>query len=122
MEEVEEDNKDNPQKSQEDLVRGVQCYQKSLAALTGPRGWERTLESCMEVIKLAFVMIKVVRTVEGVQELQLSSSMRLSISSAVKLIEQGQTNVETGQLGQDLRENVDELKSSLSALTERISQ
>jgi len=113
---------DDVKKSQEEIVRGVQCYQKSLAALTGPRGWEKNVEGCKEVISLALTMVTVVRTVEGVQELQLSSSMRLSISSAVKMIEQGQTSVETGLLGQDLRENVVELKSSLSALTERISQ
>jgi len=113
--------KDMP-KSQEDLVRGVQCFQKSLAALTGPRGWERTLETCLEVICLALIMVKVVRSVEGVQELQLASSMRLSISSAIKLIEQGQTSVETGELGQELGEKVQELKGALSMLTERITQ
>jgi len=110
------------QKKQEQLVRGVQCYQKCLAALTGTRGWERTQDTCLEVINLGLVMIEVVRTVEGVQELQLSSSIRLSLSSAVKLVEQGQTIVETGQLGTEVGKVVDHLRIALSSLTERITQ
>ena len=107
---------------QDELVRGVQCYQKSLAAFTGPRGWERTSETCLEVISLALTMVEVVRTVDGVQELQLASSMRLGISSAVKVIEQGQTSVETGLLEEGLGAKVEELKNALSLLTERITQ
>jgi hypothetical protein len=54
--------------------------------------------------------------------LQLASSMRLGISSAVKLIEQGQTSVETGLLEEGLGGKVEELKNALSLLTERITQ
>ena len=71
-----EEEEDDIKKSQEEIVRGVQCYQKSFAALTGPRGWEKVLDTCKEVANLAIVMITMVRTVEGVQELQLSSSIR----------------------------------------------
>ena len=113
---------DSMNNSQEEIVRGVQCYQKSLAAQTGPRGWERREETCLDVISLGLTLVEVVRRVEGVQELQLASSIRLSLSSAVKLVEQGQTSVETGQLGQVVGGKVEQLREALAEITERITQ
>eukprot|EP00092_Neocalanus_flemingeri_P007724 GFUD01008340.1.p1 GENE.GFUD01008340.1~~GFUD01008340.1.p1 ORF type:complete len:833 (+),score=293.69 GFUD01008340.1:93-2591(+) len=110
------------QQTQEETVRGVQCYQKSLAAQIGPRGWERREETCLEVISLGLVLMDVVRKVEGVQELQLASSIRLSLSSAVKMIEQGQTSVESGLMVEVLGEKVEHLREKLAGLTERITQ
>jgi len=107
---------------QEDLVKSVQCYQKCLAAYTGVRGWEKNLETCHEVIDVAMTMMNSVKSVVGVQELQLSSSMRLSISSAVKLVEKGQTNVVNDSLDHEVEKKINELKTALSILTDRITQ
>merc|ERR1719369_602274 len=115
-------NKEEEGKKQEELVRGVQCYQKCLAAHTGPRGWEKREEICLEVIRLGLGLVEVVRKVEGVEELQLASSIRLSLASAVKLIDKGQTSVESGELREDMREQVELLKNALVCLTERITQ
>ena len=56
----------------------------------------------------------------GAQNLQMSSSIRMSLSSAVKLIHQGQTNIQTGELKETLREKLQTLSSDLAILTDRI--
>ena len=105
---------------QAETVRGVQCYQKGLAAITSVKGWERGEEKCEEVISLSGRMMEAVGRVEGVQQLQLSSSIRLSVASASKLIQQGQTNVSTGEMSGSIQSRLDPLLSSLAALTDRI--
>merc|ERR550517_1054767 len=107
---------------QSQIVRGVQCYQRSLAAITSVKGWERTEEKCVEVVSLSGNMMEAVTRVEGVQQLQLSSSIRLSVSSATKLIQQGQTNVSTGEMAGDIQAQLQPLMSSLAALTDRIAK
>jgi len=113
---------DDLEYNQEQLVRGVQCYQRGFAALTGIRGWERSNDSCIQVIKLAITMVDVVMTVKGVQELQLAASMRLSIASALKLIEKGQMGVESGNFSEEMGAEVGKMRESLNALTDRITQ
>ena len=105
---------------QSEVVRGVQCYQRSLAAITSVKGWERTEEKCVEVVSLSGDMMEAVSRVEGVQQLQLSSSIRLSVSSASKLIQQGQTNVKTGEITENIQTLLQPLLSSLASLTDRI--
>merc|ERR1719450_932986 len=83
---------------QTDMVRSVQAYQKSLAAVTSSRGWERLEETCVQVMDLSLTLMEAVTRVTGVQHLQMSSSIRMSVSSASQLIHQGQTNVQTGQV------------------------
>ena len=56
----------------------------------------------------------------GAQNLQMSSSIRMSLSSAVKLIQQGQTNIQTGEVKETLREKLLTLSSDLAILTDRI--
>ena len=65
-------------------------------------------------------LLEAVGRVEGVQQLQLSSSIRLSVASASKLIQQGQTNVTTGEMSGSIQSRLDPLLSSLAALTDRI--
>jgi len=105
---------------QSEVVRGVQCYQRSLAAITSVKGWERTEETCVEVIGLTGNMMEAVTRVEGVQQLQLSSSIRLSVSSASKLIQQGQTNVKTGEMTENIQTLLQPVLASLASLTDRI--
>ena len=107
---------------QTEIVRRVQCYQKSLACLTGNRGWERMEEDCLQVIDTGLALMEAVSGVTGAQCLQMSSSIRMSLSSAVKLIQQGQTNVNTGEVKETLREKLQSLSSELSILTDRILQ
>ena len=56
----------------------------------------------------------------GAQNLQMSSSIRMSLSSAVKLIQQGQTNIQTGEVKESLTEKLQTLSSDLAILTDRI--
>ena len=105
---------------QTDIVRRVQFYQKCLACLTGTRGWERVEEACLQVIDTGLCLMEAVSGVTGAQSLQMSSSIRMSLSSAVKLIQQGQTNVNTGEVKETLREKLQSLSSELSVLTDRI--
>ena len=105
---------------QTDIVRSVQCYQKSLASLTGNRGWERQEDSCLQVIDTGLTVMEAVSRVTGAQNLQISSSIRMSLTSAVKLIQQGQTNIQTGEVKESLREKLQTLSSELSLLTDRI--
>ena len=105
---------------QAETVRGVQCYQKGLAAITSVKGWERGEEKCEEVISLSGRMMEAVGRVEGVQQLQLSSSIRLSVASASKLIQQGQTNITTGEMAGNIQSRLDPLLCSLASLTDRI--
>ena len=56
----------------------------------------------------------------GAQNLQMSSSIRMSLTSAVKLIQQGQTNIQTGEVKENLREKLQTLSSDLAILTDRI--
>ena len=76
----------------------------------------------MEVASLSGGLMEAVTRVEGAQHLQLSSSIRLSVSSASKLIQQGQTNVTTGEMAGDIQAQLQPLMSSLAALTDRIAK
>ena len=105
---------------QTEIVRRVQCYQKSLACLTGNRGWERMEEDCLKVIDTGLALMEAVSGVTGAQCLQMSSSIRMSLSSAVKLIQQGQTNIQTGEVKETLRGKLQTLSSDLAILTDRI--
>ena len=64
--------------------------------------------------------MEAVSRVTGAQNLQMSSSIRMSLSSAVKLIQQGQTNIQTGEVKETLREKLQTLSSDLAILTDRI--
>ena len=83
---------------------------------------ERGEEKCAEVVSLSLRLMEAVGRVEGVQQLQLASSIRLSVSSASKLIQQGQTNVSTGEMAGDIQAQLQPLMSSLAALTDRIAK
>ena len=107
---------------QSEIVRGVQCYQRSLAAITSVKGWERTEEKCVEVVSLSRDMMEAVSRVEGVQQLQLSSSIRLSVASASKVLQQGQTNIKTGEISENIQTHLEPLLSSLASLTDRIAK
>merc|ERR1719445_1619950 len=98
---------------QTEIVRGVQAYQKSLAAYTGNRGWERNLEMCQDVINLCLNLMSCVCNVTGAQHLQMSSSMRMSVSSASKLIKQAQTNISSGLVNESINDNLEHLNNEL---------
>ena len=104
------------------MVRSVQCYQKSLSASTSTRGWEKHEDTCLQVISTSLTLLDTVQRVTGVQHLQLSSSIRMSVSSAVKLISQGQTNIHTGDISDPVKISLDNLSSELSLLTDRIAK
>ena len=106
--------------AQNDIVRSIQSYQKSLSSLTGNRGWEKQEEDCLRVIDTGLILIEAVSRVTGAQNLQMSSSIRMSLSSAVKLIQQGQTHVQTGEMKETFREKLQSLSSELSILTNKI--
>ena len=106
--------------AQNDIVRSIQCYQKSLSSLTGNRGWEKQEKDCLRVIDTGLILIEAVSRVTGAQNLQMSSSIRMSLSSAVKLIQQGQTHVQTGEMKETFREKLQSLSSELSILTNKI--
>ena len=107
---------------QTEIVRGVQAYQKSLAAFTGNRGWERNLEMCQDVINLCLNLMSCVCNVTGAQHLQMSSSIRMSVSSASKLIKQAQTNISSGLVNESINDNLEHLNNELASLTERITK
>ena len=109
-------------KDNTEFVRCVQCYQKSLAASTNNRGWERSEECCLEVGDLSLTLIEAVYRVGGVEHLQLASSIRMSVSSAVKMISQGQTNINTGEIKENIKAKIDSLQEQLSSLTDRIAK
>ena len=88
--------------------------------MIGNRGWERQEESCLQVIDTGLALMEAVSRVTGAQNLQMSSSIRMSLSSAVKLIQQGQTNIQTGEVKETLREKLQTLSSDLAILTDRI--
>ena len=79
-------------------------------------------EDCLQVIDTGLALMEAVSGVTGAQCLQMSSSIRMSLSSAVKLIQQGQTNVNTGEVKETLREKLQTLSSELAILTDRILQ
>ena len=101
-------------------MRGVQCYQKSLAGLTSASGWERLQEKCVEVLDVGGRLIEAVSRVEGPQQLQLSSSIRLSVSSATKLIQKGQTDFTTGEVVPAIQTQLEPLLAALATLTDKI--
>ena len=108
---------------QTEIVRGVQCYQRALAAATSVKGWERTEEKCLEVVRLSGDLMEAVGKVEpGAQHLQLSSSIRLSVASASKVLQQGQTNIKTGEISENIQTHLEPLLSSLASLTDRIAK
>ena len=107
---------------QTDLVRSVQCYQKSLAATTGSRGWERQEETCVQLIAVCRTLMAAVARVTGAQHLQLASSIRMSVSSAAKLVQQGQTSVQTGLVQEGVRDQLELLTSELALFTDNIAK
>lgn len=106
---------------QESLVRSAKCYQHSLAAITGARGWEKLRPSCSEALATGQAWLAVVARVEGVAAVQLATSARLSVNSMVKLVEKGQEEVETGALPGELEVEVRGLREELELLVARIA-
>ena len=107
---------------QTDMVRCVQAYQKSLAASTSTRGWEKQEETCNQVMNICMILMEAVTRVTGVQQLQMSSSIRMSVSSASKLIHQGQTSIQTGQVKDSIGVKLEQVNNELSLLTDRIAK
>merc|ERR1712098_302083 len=90
--------------------------------------WQLTLETevgretWQDVINLCLKMMSSVCNVTGAQHLQMSSSIRLSVSSASKLIQQAQTNISTGVVNESIKENLEQLNHEVASLTERITK
>ena len=99
---------------QTDMVRCVQAYQKSLAASTSTRGWEKQEETCNQVMNICMILMEAVTRVTGVQQLQMSSSIRMSVSSASKLIHQGQTSIQTGQVKDSIGVKLDQVNKIIA--------
>ena len=90
-------------------------------------GWvtntTRAEEKCLEVVRLSGDLMEAVGRVEpGAQHLQLSSSIRLSVASASKVLQQGQTNIKTGEISENIQTHLEPLLSSLASLTDRIAK
>ena len=103
-------------------MRAAQCYQKSVAAVTGHRGWEKVPDSCKEVLACSTEWLKLLERVKGAQELQLLNSARLSVANVVKAVEKAQARVETGLLSDEMEAAVLPVREALKVLMERISQ
>ena len=103
-------------------MRAAQCYQKSVAAVTGHRGWEKVSESCKEVLACSTDWLNLLQRVKGAEELQLLNSARLSVSNVVKAVEKAQAQVETGKLNEEMEGLVDPVREALNLLMDRVKQ
>merc|ERR1711936_87271 len=106
----------------EEEVRAAQCYQKSVAAVTGHRGWEKVPDSCKEVLACSTEWLKLLERVKGAQELQLLNSARLSVANVVKAVEKAQAKVETGKLSEEMEGLVEPVREALNLLMDRVTQ
>ena len=103
-------------------VRAAQCYQKSVAAVTGHRGWEKVAESCKEALACSKDWLALLEKVKGAEALQLLNSARLSVANVVKAVEKAQARVDTGLLSDEMEAAVLPVREALKVLMERISQ
>ena len=103
-------------------MRAAQCYQKSVAAVTGHRGWEKVPDSCKEVLACSTEWLKLLERVKGAQEPQLLNSARLSVANVVKAVEKAQAKVETGKLSEEMEGQVAPVRDALNLLIGRITQ
>ena len=67
-------------------------------------------------------MIVNIFRVSGAEHLQMASSIRMSVSSAVKMISQGQTNIATGDIKENVKAKCAGVQEQLSLLTDRIAK
>jgi len=107
---------------QEEEVRAAQCYQKSVAAVTGHRGWEKVSDSCKEVLACSTDWLNLLQRVKGAEELQLLNSARLSVSNVMKAVENAQAQVETGKLSEEMEGLVAPVREALNLLMDRVTQ
>lgn len=103
-------------------VRAAQCYQKSVAAVTGHRGWEKVPDSCKEVLACSIDWLSLLRRVKGAEELQLLNSARLSVANVVKAVEKAQAKVETGKLSEEMEGLVAPVREALNLLMDRVTE
>ena len=103
-------------------MRAAQCYQKSVAAVTGHRGWEKVSDSCKEVLVCSTDWLNLLQRVKGAEELQLLNSARLSVSNMVKAVEKAQAQVETGKLSEEMEGLVAPVREALNLLMDRVKQ
>ena len=103
-------------------MRAAQCYQKSVAAVTGHRGWEKVPDSCKEALACSMDWLNLLGRVRGAEELQLLNSARLSVANVVKAVEKAQAKVETGNLSEEMEALVDPIKEALNQLMDRVTR
>jgi len=111
----------NEKRTPEDLVRGCQNIQKSLACHTGKKGWDKELEVCQKVLLCSRVLIESILETPMPQKLQLGNSARLALSSALKMIEKSQTDIKTGEILKELQQSHLETKDALQSLMEKLA-
>lgn len=107
----------------EDRVKGCQYLQKSMAAHTSNRGWEKDPAVCREVLSRGRELAGAIVTVpEPAAQLQLANSARLALISALRLVEKGQTSLTTGGLLPDLSPDYDMTQQQVNVLVNRVGQ
>jgi len=106
----------------EERARAAQAYQRSLAALTGHRGWEKVRARCEEALATGLAWVELVLELEGAQQLAMANSARLSVGGAVKMVEKGQEEVTTGRLAEEVELLVAPVRAAMENLLATIAR
>jgi len=107
----------------ENQVKGCQCLQKSLAAYTSRRGWDKDTNSAKSVLEAVRLLVQGVLTVQSeVQQLQLANTARLNLVSSLKMVERSQTNISTGSIQESIKQLYLEAKEDVNCLLKRIEE
>jgi hypothetical protein len=86
-------------------------------------GWEKELTNCQTVlVRGAELTTAILSVSEPTAQLQLANTARLALTSALRLVQQGQTSLSTGSLVPQLTEEFDRSQQLLQELLNRVNQ
>eukprot|EP00088_Acartia_fossae_P026627 TRINITY_DN2746_c0_g1_i1.p1 TRINITY_DN2746_c0_g1~~TRINITY_DN2746_c0_g1_i1.p1 ORF type:complete len:795 (+),score=158.23 TRINITY_DN2746_c0_g1_i1:68-2452(+) len=107
--------------SAENQVKGCQYLQKSLAAYTAKKGWDKDIKLVTHVLKTSCRLVSGVLNVQSeVQQLQVANSARLSLVSSFKMVERSQTSIKSGNLPEEIQQLYTDTKADIDSLLQRI--
>ena len=103
-------------------VKGCQYLQKAVAAYTGKKGWDKELKTCLQVLACSRKLVSSILLVNSAQQLQLANSARLALTSSLKIMEQSQTSISTGELVPELTDEFKLTKEAVQHLLNKIAE
>ena len=103
-------------------MKACQCLQKSIAAYTGKKGWDKEAETCLKVLSCSRELVNSILLVDPTHQLQLGNSARLTLTSSLKLIETSQTSIKSGELVPEIRDDFSNTKETVQLLLDKIAE